>query len=137
MENAVEHPELRMWIFFYLIVLSALLWATFLLTRGEMVNSSVAVAVIAIFMSSFSFVFTKKFRPYIYLNLIIFAAVLWATFLLLQGVMIVVSLFMYTVAGGINIFAFLWVEQTEKEKLLSRSHPLRIFSHQFLPGFMK
>jgi hypothetical protein len=114
MENAVEHPELRMWIFFYLIVLSALLWATFLLTRGEMVNSSVAVAVIAIFMSSFSFVFTKKFRPYIYLNLIIFAAVLWATFLLLQGVMIVVSLFMYTVAGGINIFSFLWVNQTEK-----------------------
>jgi len=79
-----------------------------------MVFSSVAVAVIAIFMSSFSFVFTKKFRPYIYLNLIIFAAVLWATFLLLQGVMIVVSLFMYTVAGGINIFSFLWINQTEK-----------------------
>ena len=114
MENAVERPELRTWIFFYLIVLSALLWATFLLTRGEMVFSSVAVAIIAIFMSSFSFTFTKKFRPYIYLNLIIFAAILWATFLLLQGVMIVVSLFMYTVAGGINIFSFLWVNQTEK-----------------------
>jgi hypothetical protein len=116
MDAAVERPELRTWIFFYLIVLSALLWATFLLTRGEMLISSVALAIIATFMSSFAFTFTRRYKRYIYLNLIIFAAVLWASFLLLQGVMIVVSLFMYAVAGCINIFAFLWIEQNAEEE---------------------
>ena len=117
MDSPEEQPEQRTWVFFFLIVLCALLWATFLLTRGEMIYWSVTLAVVATFMSSFAFTFTNKSRPYIYLNLIIFAAVLWATFLLLQGVMILVSLFMYIVAGCINIFAFLWVEEdavTEK-----------------------
>ena len=116
MDPAEEQPELRTWVFFFLIVLSALLWATFLITRGEMVYFSVTLAIIATFMSSFAFTFTNKARPYIYLNLIIFAAVLWATFLLLQGVMILVSLFMYTIAGCINIFAFLWVEEAEEDE---------------------
>jgi hypothetical protein len=108
---AKRQKELRTWVFFFLIVLVALLWATFLLTRGEMIYTSVALAIIATFMSSFAFTFTTKFKRYIYLNLIIFAAILWASFLLVQGAMIVVSLFMYAVAGCINIFAFLWVEQ--------------------------
>jgi hypothetical protein len=116
MEIVIERPELRTWIFFYLIVLTALLWATFLLTRGEMIYSSVALAIIATFMSSFAFTFTKRYKRYIYLNLIIFAAVLWASFLLLQGVMIIVSLFMYAVAGCINIFAFLWIEQNAEDE---------------------
>jgi hypothetical protein len=116
MDIAVERPELRTWIFFYLIVLSALLWATFLLTRGEMIYTSVALAIIATFMSSFAFTFTKRHKRYIYLNLIIFATILWASFLLMQGVMIVVSLFMYAIAGCINIFAFLWVEQNAEEE---------------------
>lgn len=111
-----RQKELRTWIFFLLIVLVALLWATFLLTRGEMLYTSVAIAIIATFMSSFAFTFTTKFKGYIYLNLIIFAAVLWATFLLMQGALLFVSLFMYVVAGGINIFAFLWVEQNPEEE---------------------
>jgi hypothetical protein len=111
MDQPVEREKkLRTWIFFFLIVLVALLWATFLLTRGEMLYTSVALAIIATFMSSFAFTFTTKFKRYIYLNLIIFAAVLWASFLLMQGAMIVVSLFMYAIAGCINIFAFLWIE---------------------------
>ena len=111
MESSENDGILRPWIFLLLIILTALLWATFLLTRGEMITTSVALAVIATFMSSFAFTFSKKLRPYIYLNLIIFAAVLWATFLLIQGVMITVSLFMYAVAGCINIFAFLWIDE--------------------------
>ncbi len=114
--TAERQKELRTWIFFLLIVLVALLWATFLLTRGDMLYTSVALAIIATFMSSFAFTFTTKFKNYIYLNLIIFAAVLWASFLLMQGVMIMVSLFMYAVAGGINIFAFLWVEQNPDDE---------------------
>ncbi|MDP3563614.1 MAG: hypothetical protein Q8R70_03915 [Methanoregula sp.] len=117
MDQPVEREKkLRTWVFFFLIVLVALLWATFLLTRGEMLYTSVALAIIATFMSSFAFTFTTKFKRYIYLNLIIFAAVLWASFLLMQGAMIVVSLFMYAVAGCINIFAFLWIEQNPEDE---------------------
>jgi len=117
MHRTVERQkELLTWVFFFLIVLVALLWATFLLTRGEMIYTSVALAIIATFMSSFAFMFTTKFKGYIYLNLIIFAAILWATFLLMQGAMIVVSLFMYAIAGCINIFAFLWVEQNPEDE---------------------
>ena len=117
MDTPVERQkQLRTWVFFFLIVLVALLWATFLLTRGEMIYTSVALAIIATFMSSFAFTFTKKYKQYIYLNLIVFAAVLWASFLLMQGAMILVSLFMYAVAGCINIFAFLWVEQNPEEE---------------------
>jgi hypothetical protein len=117
MDTPVERQkELRNWVFFLLIVLVALLWATFLLTRGEMIYTSVALAIIATFISSFAFTFTTKFKRYIYLNLIIFVAVLWASFLLMQGAMIVVSLFMYAVAGCINIFAFLWIEQNPEDE---------------------
>ncbi len=117
MDRTVERQkELRTWVFFFLIVLVALLWATFLLTRGEMIYTSVALAIIATFMSSFAFMFTTRFKRYIYLNLIIFAAILWATFLLMQGAMIIVSLFMYAVAGCINIFAFLWIEQNPEDE---------------------
>ena len=49
-------------------------------------------------MSSFVFTVTTRFKRYIYLNLIIFAAILWATFLLMQSAMLAVSLFMYAVA---------------------------------------
>ncbi|HXX55175.1 MAG TPA: hypothetical protein VEI81_03700 [Methanoregula sp.] len=115
MESSPKDQMLRPWIFFLLIILTALLWATFLLTRGEMLDVSIALAVIATLMSSFAFTFTRNLRPYFYLNLIIFAAVIWATFLLMQGAMIVVSLFLYTIAGCINIFAFLWVEEESPE----------------------
>jgi hypothetical protein len=111
MEPPAQRPELRTWIFYYLAVLSALLWATFLLTRGEMLASSLMLALIATFMSWFAFIFTKRVRLLIFLYLIIFVAILWATFLLLQGVMIVVSVFMYSLAGCVNIFAFLWVDE--------------------------
>jgi len=114
METDKSDEYLRPWVFFLLIILTALLWATFLLTRGEMIVVSVTLAIIATFMSSFAFTFSRRLRPYLYLNLIIFAAVLWATFLLMQGVLLSLSLFMYAVAGCINIFAFLWVDKEEE-----------------------
>jgi len=111
MESSVENPQLRTWIFFYLIILTALLWATFLLTNGIMVETSIALFIIATFMSSFSFTFTKKARKWVYLYLIVFAAVLWAAFLLVQGIMIVVSIFLISVAAGVNIFSFIWIDE--------------------------
>jgi hypothetical protein len=119
MATPADNQKLRPWIFFLLITLVALLWATFLLTRGEMIVMSVALAIIATFMSTFAFTFSRKLRPYLYLNIIIFAAVLWATFLLVQGIMLSVSLFMYAVAGCINIFAFLWVEDDDDEEFIT------------------
>ena len=114
METSVENPKLRTWIFFYLIILTALLWATFLMTQGVMIDTSIALFIIATFMSSFSFTFTRKARSWIYLYLITFAAILWAAFLLIQGVMIVVSIFLISVAACVNIFSFIWIEE-EKE----------------------
>jgi MFS family permease len=120
-----HQKELRTWVFFFLIVLVALLWATFLLTRGEMLFTSVSLAIIATFMSSFAFTFTTRFKRYIYLNLIIFAAILWATFLLMQSAMLAVSLFMYAVAGCINIFAFLWIEQNPEDEQIPALLPVK------------
>jgi len=115
METSVENPRLRTWIFFYLIVLTALLWATFLLARGEMVETSLALFIIATLMSSFSFTFSKRTRSWIYLYLITFAAILWAAFLLVQGVLVVVSVFLISVAACVNIFSFIWIEEEKDE----------------------
>lgn len=114
METSVDNPKLRTWIFFYLIILTALLWATFLMTQGVMMETSIALFIIATFMSSFSFTFTKKARSWITLYLIVFAGILWAAFLLVQGVMVVVSIFLISVAACVNIFSFIWIEE-EKE----------------------
>ncbi|HUH79590.1 MAG TPA: hypothetical protein VLY83_06815 [Methanoregula sp.] len=122
METSVENPKLRTWIFFYLIILTALLWATFLMTRGEMIGTSVALFIIATFMSSFSFTFARRARSWIYLYLITFAAVLWAAFLLVQGVMVVVSVFLISVAACVNIFSFIWIDE-EQEETGKQDHP--------------
>jgi hypothetical protein len=109
METSVENPQLRTWIFFYLIVLTALLWATFLLTQGVMIEASITLFIIGTLMSSFSFTFTEKARSLVSLYIIIFADVLWAAFLLMQDVMVVVSVFMISVAACVNIFSFIWI----------------------------
>ncbi|MEI7857722.1 MAG: hypothetical protein WCH85_09485 [Methanomicrobiales archaeon] len=111
-----RQKELRTWVFFLLIVFVALLWATFLLTRGVIIYTSIALAIIATFMSSCALTFTTRFKRYIYLNLIIFAAFLCTSFLFMQGAMIFVSLIMYAVAAGINIFAFLWIKQNPEDE---------------------
>ena len=91
------------------------MWVTFLLTLGGMLFTSVAIAIIATCTSSFAFTFFTRFTCYIYLKLIIFAAILWTTFLFMQSAMLAVSLFMYAVAGCINIFAFLRIKQNPED----------------------
>jgi hypothetical protein len=85
MESCCTLPEKRTWIFFFLILLTVLLWASFLLTRGEMLSVSIMIAVIAIFISLFSFTCCTKYRAWIFFYLIILTAVLWASFLMMQG----------------------------------------------------
>lgn len=112
-QDTCATPDKRTWIFFFLIVLVALLWASFLLIRGEMIAVSTTLAVIAAFISFFSFICSTKYRTWIFLYLIVLVALLWASFLLMQGAMIWVSALLFIVAGGTTIFSFLF---TEKER---------------------
>jgi hypothetical protein len=113
METVNMVPEKRTWIFFYLILLVALLWASFLMIRGEMIPVSITLALAAGFISIFSFTFCKKVRPWIFFYLIVLTAVLWASFLMMQGAMVWVSAFLFIVAGGTTIFSFVMSEGEE------------------------
>ena len=113
MESCCTPPEKRTWIFFFLILLVALLWASFLLIRGEMIAVSLTLAMSAGFISVFSFIHCKKFRTWIFFYLIVFTATLWAVFLLRQGEMIWVSALLFLIAGGTSIFSFLLCESEQ------------------------
>nr|WP_321350401.1 hypothetical protein [uncultured Methanoregula sp.] len=108
-------PEKRTWIFFFLILLVAILWASFLLIRGEMVETSLLLAITAIFISIFSFVHCSRHRLWIFFYLIVLVAILWASFLLMKGAMIWVSALLFILAGGTTIFSFLLVEPGPEE----------------------
>lgn len=108
MDKTCTPPDKRTWIFFFLILLVALLWASFLLIRGEMVAVSTTLAIVAAFISFFSFTCSTKYRTWIFFYLIVLTAILWATFLLMQGAMIWVSTLLFIVAGGTTIFSFLF-----------------------------
>jgi hypothetical protein len=110
MRSACLPPEKRTWVFFFLILFVALLWAAFLLVRGEMIAVSTALVMIAVFISLFSFIHCKKMRTWIFFYLIVMTAMLWASFLLMKGAMIWVSAFIFLVSGGVSIFAFCFYE---------------------------
>jgi hypothetical protein len=110
MDSCCTLPEKRTWIFFFLILLVALLWASFLLIRGEMVSVSITLALVAGFISLFCFTLCKKYRAWIFFYLIVLTAVLWASFLMMQGAMIWVSALLFILAGGTSIFSFLLCE---------------------------
>ncbi|MCK9579213.1 MAG: hypothetical protein M0Q92_02040 [Methanoregula sp.] len=105
--------EKRTWIFFFLILLVALLWAAFLLIQGEMVAVSSTLAITAAFISFFSFTCCTKYRTWIFFYLIVLTAILWSSFLLMQGAMLWVSAFLFIVAGGTSIFSFLFCESEQ------------------------
>ena len=110
MEIFCAAPEKRTWIFFFLIVLVALLWAAFLLVRGEMIAVSTTLAIIAAFISFFSFTCCTRYRTWIFFYLIVFVAILWASFLMMQSVMLWVSALLFIVAGGTSVFSFFFCE---------------------------
>jgi hypothetical protein len=66
MELSLDPPEKRAYIFFFLILLAAILWATFLLYTGQMLAVSAAIVLIAAFISIFSFVFYRSTRTWIF-----------------------------------------------------------------------
>ena len=115
MEITCAVPEKRTWIFFFLILLAGLLWASFLMIRGQMPEMSVLLAIISVFISLFSFIHCTAHRTWIFFYLIVLVAVLWASFLLMQGAMIWVSALLFLIAGGTTIFSFLLIEPSNPE----------------------
>ncbi len=110
MEISCTVPDRRTWIFFFLILLAGLLWASFLMTRGQMPEMSVLLAIISVFISMFSFIHCTRHRMGIFLYLIVLVAMLWASFLIMERAMIWVSAFLFFVAGGTTLFSFLFIE---------------------------
>lgn len=110
MELPRQQPDKRTYLFFFLILLVAILWATFLLVTGTMIYLSVSIVIIAAFISLFSFTYYRKLRTWIFFYLIVLVALLWAVFLLKQGVMIWMSVLLFIVAGGMSIFSFVMTD---------------------------
>jgi len=96
----------RTWILFYLICLVAILWATFLLVREEMIWLSFALVIIAAGSGMFLFIHNIKIRTGFFFYLICLVAILWAAFLLLREEMVWVSMFHFLVSAGMVIFAY-------------------------------
>lgn len=101
----------RTWFFFYLISLVAILWATFLLVREEMVWLSFALVIIAAGSGMFLFIHDIKIRTLFFFYLICLVALLWAVFLLMRDEMAWVSLFLVLVSAGTAIFVYFLVDQ--------------------------
>jgi hypothetical protein len=116
MNLSVEKPHQRTWIMFYLICFVAILWASFLLLTEQMVWLSYTLVVIAGLIGIFTFVMTRQLRTWIFLFLICFVALLWAVFMLNQGVLLWVSVFLVVVAGGIGLFAYFLHDDHLEEK---------------------
>ena len=116
MNPSVEIPHQRTWIMFYLICFVAVLWATFLLVTEQMVWLSYTLVTIAGLIGIFTFVLTRELRTWIFLFLICFVALLWAVFMLDQGVLLWVSVFLVIVSGGIGLFAYFLSNDHLEEK---------------------
>ena len=96
----------RTWILFYLICLVAILWATFLLVREEMVWLSFALVIIAAGSGMFLFIHNIKLRTVFFFYLICLVAILWAVFLIVRMEMVWVSMFLLLISACITIFAY-------------------------------
>ena len=101
----------RTWFFFYLICLVAILWATFLLIREEMVWFSFALVIIAAGSGMFLFIHDIKIRTLFFFYLICLVAILWAVFLLAREEMAWVSMFLVLVSAGMAIFVYFMNDQ--------------------------
>ncbi len=96
--------ENRTRVFFFLILFAAVLWAVFLLQRGEIFQLSILVASLAAINPVVGLIEVRnprKARSLFFLYLLILVGLLWATFLIVLGVQLWISLFLIIVAIGI------------------------------------
>lgn len=101
-------PLQRTRIFFFLILFAAALWAVFLIRSGEFFQFTLMFALIAGLNPVFVFLDVKsseKVRGWIFFYLMVLVALLWATFLMIQGVMLWISLMIFIVISGMCLFS--------------------------------
>ena len=113
MDAVAFTPLQRTRIIFFLILFAAALWAVFLIRQGEIFLFSLMFALIAGLNPVFVFMDVKssqKIRGWIFFYLIILVAMLWATFLMVQGVLLWVSLLLFIVVSGMCLFSLVMEE---------------------------
>ncbi len=107
--DAVPFTSLqRTRIVFFLILFAAALWAVFLIRQGEFFQFSLMFALIAGLNPVFVFLDVKgsqKIRGWIFFYLMVLVALLWATFLMVQGVLLWVSLLLFIVVSGMCVYS--------------------------------
>jgi predicted PurR-regulated permease PerM len=107
-------PTRRTRIFFILIFFVAVLWALFLLWQGYLLGFGFIFAFLAMVNPVVAFIDMKKeekTRSFFILYLIVLVGLLWASVLMVMGVQIWISLFIFIVCIGIP--AFLHIMDTE------------------------
>ena len=106
-------PLQRTRIMFFLILFAAALWAIFLIRKGEFFQFSLMFALIAGLNPVFVFLdvkSSKKIRSWIFFYLMVLVAILWATFLMVQGIWLWVSLLIFIVVSGMCLFSLVMEE---------------------------
>jgi hypothetical protein len=99
-------PEQRTRIIFYLILSVAVLWAVFLLQRGEMFQFILLFASLAAINPVVGFIeirSSRENRPLFLFYCLTLVALLWAAFLLYLGVHLWISLFIFITVVGVPI----------------------------------
>jgi hypothetical protein len=113
-------PLQRTRIVFFLILFAAALWAVFLIRQGEFFLFSLMFALIAGLNPVFVFLDVKssqKIRGWIFFYLMVLVALLWATFLMVQGVLLWVSLLLFIVVSGMCVYS---LAMEEPDQVTSR-----------------
>ena len=120
MEFFARTPHERTRVMFFLILSAALLWAVFLIQRGEMLQFTFMFASLAAINPVVAFIEMKspaRTRSLFFFYLLVLVMLLWAAFLSYMGVHLWVSLFLFVIAVGVP-FILNVMEAEEKA-----SHP--------------
>jgi hypothetical protein len=115
-------PLQRTRIVFFLILFAAALWAVFLIRQGEFFQFSLMFALIAGLNPVFVFLDVKssqKIRGWIFFYLMVLVALLWATFLMVQGVLLWVSLLLFIVVSGMCVYSLAMEEPDQGTSRIS------------------
>ena len=91
-------------VFFFLILFTAVVWAVFLLQRGEILIFSFMFAGLASANPLIAFVEIRnpeEARSLFFFYILVLAALLWAIFLLMLGIHLWMSLLLFIIAIGI------------------------------------
>lgn len=106
MATETRAPNKRSRVFFYLILFVAVLWAVFLLHKGEVLQFVFLFASLAAINPVVGFIEIResgKARTLLLFYTLVLVALLWAAFLYYFGVHLWVSLFIFIIAVGLPL----------------------------------